>query len=102
MPAAIRLCNLQISVNIHILCASPKSDASCQKAVPPAPRDHWVQLGPDSSSSEGATVVQPWSKPEQPKAMDGVFQGEHHPPRPGDFPWVCFTTEGTPYLADIS
>lgn len=102
MPAAIRLCNLQISVNFHILCASLKSDASCQKTGRPAPHDHWVQLGPDSSSSEGATVVQPWSKPEQPKAMDSVFQGEHHPPRLGDFPWVCFTTGGTPYLVDIS
>lgn len=51
-------------------------------------------------------MVQPWSKPEQPMdsnvAMDNVFQGEHHPPRLGDFPWVCFTTGGTPYLVDIS
>lgn len=46
--------------------------------------------------------MQPWSKSEQPTAMDGLFQDERHHPRLSDFPWVCFMTEGTPYLVDTS
>lgn len=61
----------------------------------------WV-LTPPAQKELQCSLVQPWSKPEQPTAMDGLFQDEHYPPRLSDFPWVCFMTEGTPYLVDAS
>lgn len=36
---------------------------------------------PPAQKEPQCSLVQPWSKPEQPKAMDGMFQDEHHPPK---------------------
>lgn len=71
------------------------------KKHPGSTGSSWV-LTPPAPKELQCSLVQPWSKPGQPMAMDGLFQDERYPPRLSDFPWLCFMTEGTPYLVDTS